>query len=108
MLSMLLLCRFSAEADVLSLKSSSMVTAGECNSSISFSFCVSVTSRRVEEFRGVTGRCATWTKGGGRDKTVLIGRVVTLAVTGRALLRLGASCLMKGEISEKTSVEKKE
>lgn len=118
-LSMLLLCKFKAEGDVPSLKSTSMETTGECSASISFRVCVSVwaqsvLSRRVsswvsevsaaklaEGFSCAEGSWATWTTGGGRDKTVLMGRVVTLAVTGRGLSRLGGSCLMKGEISEK-------
>lgn len=117
MLSMLLLSRFGPEGGVLSMRSSSI---GDCNSSVSFSFCVlasSVLSNRfsswvlevnpvkvAEELRVEPGSWATWTKGGGRDSTVLIGRVVTLAVTGRGLSRPGGSCLMKGEISEKTNV----
>lgn len=121
MLSMLVLCRFKAEGCVFSLKSTSMVTKGECSSSISFSVCVSVpapsvlsrsvsswvsgvkAAKLLEGSSGAAGSWATWTRGGGRDKTVLMGRVVTLAVTGRGLSGLGWSCLMKGEISKKTS-----
>lgn len=116
MLSMLVLCKFKADGGVFSLKSTSM---GECSSSISLSVCGSVwepsaPSRRVfnsvlevraaklvEGLSGAGGNWATWTTGGGRDKAVLMGRVVTLAVTGRGLSWLRGSCLMKGEISEK-------
>lgn len=75
---------------------------------------VSVPSRRVSNWvsegragklvavlSGATGSWATWTTGGGRDSTVLIGRVVTLAVTARGLSWQRGSCLMKGEISKK-------
>lgn len=42
-LSILELCKFKAEGDVLLLKSTSMVSTGECSSSISFSeLCGSV------------------------------------------------------------------
>ena len=102
------------------MKSTSIVTTGEIKSSISFSSCgsmsvTSVPSKRVSSWLSevraaklvaglsvAAGSWATCTKGGGRDKAVLMGRVVTLAVTGRGLSRLGGSCLMKGEISEKT------
>lgn len=43
---------------------------------------------------------ATCICGGGRDSTVLMGRVVMFAVTGRSLSREG-SCLDKGDISGK-------
>lgn len=97
-----MLSMLRTEVDMLSLKSTSMVSPGECNSSISFSFCASVSgssapSRRVSSRESeVThaGGFATWTKGGGRDKAVLMGRVVTLAVTTRSLSRLGGSCVM--------------
>ncbi len=46
------------------------------------------------------GVWATCICGGGRDSTVLMGRVVMFAVTGRSLSREG-SCLDKGDISGK-------
>ena len=49
---------------------------------------------------GPGGR-ATWIWGGGRDSAVLMGRVVTLAVTGSSLSWKGWSCLLKGDISVK-------
>lgn len=46
------------------------------------------------------GEGATWICGGGLDRTVLTGRVVMLAVTGRLLLRDSeGSCWTKGVIS---------
>lgn len=47
------------------------------------------------------GMWATWTWGGGRDSAVLMGRVVTLAVTGRSLSTERGSCRSRGEISGK-------
>lgn len=43
--------------------------------------------------------------GGGRDSTVLMGRVVMLAVTGRSLSRDG-SCLVRGDISVKEQMRR--
>lgn len=54
----------------------------------------------VRGFRVAGG--ATWICGGGLDRTVLTGRVVILAVTGRVLLRdREGSCWTKGVISGK-------
>lgn len=124
-LSMLVLFRVKAGGGVFSLKSSSMLTKGECNSSISFSDWASVSAssvpprsvlscvsevraaKLVEGLKGAAGSWATCTTGGGRDKTVLIGRVVTLAVTGRGLSRLDGSCLRKGKISGKQGQDMK-
>lgn len=46
------------------------------------------------------GIWATWTWGGGRDSAVLMGRVVTLAVTGRSL-SVERTSWSRGEISAK-------
>lgn len=87
MLSMPVPCRFKEEGSVPSLKSISMVTAGESERA-------SVPPNRDGEDRSakpgrvlsdVVGSWATWTRGGGRERTVLMGRVVTLAVTGRGV-----------------------
>lgn len=81
------LWRFNAEGSGLSLKSISMVTTGEAE-------LARVPPSRDWEDRSAkaglapsdgAGSWATWTSGGGRDRTVLMGRVVTLAVTGRGL-----------------------
>lgn len=87
MFSILALCRFNEEGSGLSLKSISMVTTGECE-------WASVPPSRDWEDGSAkpglapsdgAGSWATWTRGGGRDRTVLMGRVVTLAVTGRGV-----------------------
>lgn len=87
MLSILALCRFNEEGSGLSFKSISMVTTGKSERA-------SVSPSRGGEDRSAkpglvpsdpAGSWATWTRGGGRDRTVLMGRVVTLAVTGRGL-----------------------
>lgn len=88
MLSMLALWRFSEEGSGLALKSISMVTTGE-------------SERDRSAKAGAAGSWATWTRGGGRDRAVLTGRVETLAVTGSGASGPVESSLMKGEISGK-------
>lgn len=58
-------------------------------------------AQQFEDFATSAGAWATWTMGGGLDRTVLTGRMVTLAVTGMGWPTVGGSCLMKGEISSK-------
>lgn len=97
-------CRFNEEGSELSLKPISIATSGEPERA-------SVPPSRDWEDRSAkpgpapsdaAGSRATWTRGGGRDRAVLMGRVVTLAVTGRGLSWHVASCL-KGEISGEDS-----
>lgn len=96
MLSMLAPWRFSEDGSGLALKSISMVTTGESEWD------------RSAKAGEAAGSWATWTRGGGRDRAVLTGRVVTLAVTGSGASGPVASCLMKGEISGKKRKEKED
>lgn len=87
MLSTPVLCRFNEGDSGLSLKTISMVTTGESEqASVPPSRdCEDRSAKPGPAPSGATGSWATWTRGGGRDRTVLMGRVVTLAVTGRGL-----------------------
>lgn len=85
MLSIPALWRFNEEGSELSLKSISMVTTGESErASVPPSKdCEDKSAKPDVAPNDAAGSWATWTRGGGRDRTVLMGRVVTLAVTGR-------------------------
>lgn len=124
MLSMPVSCRWRVDGGV-SVKVRSEVSIGEwdrssswfLSSSISLWDCGPASSSRTSNWLSEArvsrlaggawvwlGVRATCIRGGGRDSTVLMGRVVMFTVTGISLSREG-SCLARGDISGRESTE---